>query len=104
MNTVHLDCSGLHNIRLEKGNLPDTIYIDGSQFLTKLEQILDRHQASDVQEYERRLRDEFAAKAMQGMIANGILFSQFVKQPEVANERICLAAYDMADKMMEARE
>jgi hypothetical protein len=43
------------------------------------------------------LRDYFAAKAMQGFIADGAA-------PAVSKETISLMAYAMADAMLEARE
>lgn len=43
------------------------------------------------------LRDYFAAKAMQGVIAGGTL------PVSVSDEELAGAAYDMADAMMKAR-
>jgi len=43
------------------------------------------------------LRDYFAAKAMQGFLADGAA-------PDVSKETISIMAYAMADAMMEARE
>jgi hypothetical protein len=39
MNSVHLDCSDLHNIRLIS-ELPNSIYIDGEQFIRQFEQVV----------------------------------------------------------------
>jgi hypothetical protein len=43
------------------------------------------------------LRDYFAAKAMQGFLADGAA-------PDVSKEIISMMAYAMADAMLEARE
>ena len=43
------------------------------------------------------LRDYFAAKAMQGFIADGAA-------PDVSKEAIAIMAYAMADAMLKARE
>jgi len=43
------------------------------------------------------LRDYFAAKAMQGFLADGAA-------PDVSKETISVMAYSMADAMMKARE
>jgi len=43
------------------------------------------------------LRDYFAAKAMQGFLADGAA-------PDVSKETISIMAYAMADAMLEARE
>ena len=50
-------------------------------------------------EHGMTLRDYFAAKAMQAIMAGQY---PITKQPDAAS-RIALAAYQMADAMMEAR-
>jgi len=82
--------------------------IDGNQFLQQLEQILDRHQASDVQEYERRLRDEFAAKAMNAFIIEGgakkLLSTTNERDYKFITDFMSEESYKIADAMMKARE
>ena len=48
------------------------------------------------------LRDYFAAKAMQGFLAEGTMFGQ--KQGESQADACANASYEWADAMMKARE
>lgn len=50
------------------------------------------------------LRDYFAAKAMQGLLANGWCAEQREIAPNMGEREIALDAYRLADAMMKARE
>ena len=53
-------------------------------------------------EWGMDLRDYFAAKAMQGFLAEGTMFGQ--KQGESQADACASASYEFADAMMKARE
>lgn len=40
MERIYLDCSGLHNIILNVEGVPSSIYVDGQDFINRLEQTL----------------------------------------------------------------
>ena len=42
MNSIYLDCSGLHSIRVDSDGLPHSIYIDGQDFINRLNEAIDR--------------------------------------------------------------
>ena len=50
------------------------------------------------------LRDYFAAKAMQGLLANGWCSEQRESAPSMGEREVALDAYRLADAMMKARE
>lgn len=50
------------------------------------------------------LRDYFAAKAMQGLLANGWCAEQREIAPSMGEREVALDAYRLADAMMKARE
>lgn len=41
-NSIYLDCSGLHNIRIDKGDMPSSIWIDGQDFINRLNEAIER--------------------------------------------------------------
>jgi hypothetical protein len=105
MQTILLDCSGLRNIKVEKGDMPTTIYINGEDFLRNLETTLDRNRGMmiDDKQYEKqkrdKLRDMFAAKAMQTILTG----SRYPFEEKVL-EQLSEESYKIADAMLEARE
>jgi len=50
------------------------------------------------------LRDYFAAKAMQGLLANGWCAEQREIAPSMGEREVALDAYRLADAMMKARQ
>ena len=55
-------------------------------------------------EHGMTLRDYFAAKAMQGLLANGWCAEQREIAPNMGEREVALDAYRLADAMMKARE
>ena len=55
-------------------------------------------------EHGMTLRDYFAAKAMQGLLANGWCAEQREIAPSMGEREVALDAYRLADAMMKARE
>lgn len=56
MQQIHLDCSGLRDIRLDARNLPNPIYIDGEDFIIRLEQTLSQ-QIYELQEKQLSFKE-----------------------------------------------
>ena len=50
------------------------------------------------------LRDYFAAKAMQGLLANGWCAEQMEIAPSMGEREVALDAYRLAEAMIKARE
>ena len=59
----------------------------------------------DLKQYNgMTLRDYFAAKVMQGLLANGWCAEQREIAPSMGEREVALDAYRLADAMMKARE
>ncbi len=69
---------------------------------TKMEQAFPNPHRTDMT--GMTLRDYFAAKSMQAYLADKELIDLFVYMNADVKEQVALAAYQMADAMMKARE
>ncbi len=93
MDTVHLDCSGLRDIRLRIDG--HSFSLDGSDFIQQLRQVLDEFQVVQ----QDNLRDMFAAKAMQ---AHTSTYGLYPNEEEIL--KIAIESYKLAEAMLKARD
>jgi hypothetical protein len=93
MNNVYLDCSGLHNIKVDGNEIPRSLPVDAHE----LDKVLNDFLFNAQIQQEKTLRDEFAMRAMQGILSNRII-------PDREILDLAKYVYTIADVMMRKRE
>jgi len=89
-------------LALKQGQWEHTSGWRKKQIMKKMEQAFPNPHRTDMT--GMTLRDYFAAKAMQTYLADKDLIDMFVYMNANVKEQVALAAYQMADAMMKARE